>query len=93
MMTIPKFYYCRITRHNANCFNENNEIILYIDLTQTKHKCHSYYKDILIIYVYYKDIHIKCILNLLKFHYQTARGPIQRNSKRVAKSTLSKSFY
>ena len=76
MMTIPKFYYCQITRRNAKCFHENNEIILYNELTQTKHKCHSYYKDILIIYMYCKDINIKCILNLLKCHYQTARGPI-----------------
>ena len=72
---IPKFYYGRITRHNANCFNVNNEIILYCELTQTKHSSHSW-KDILTICINYKDIHIKCILNLLKFHYQTARGPI-----------------
>ena len=26
--------------------------------------------------MYHEDIQIKCILNLLKFHYQTARGPI-----------------
>ena len=32
--------------------------------------------NILVIYMYYEDIHIKFILNLLKFHYQTARGPI-----------------
>ena len=48
MMTVPKFYYGQITKHNANCFNVNNEIMLFNELTQTKHNCHPCCKDILI---------------------------------------------